>query len=122
MLVGKMSTDDVILGRRRTRKSTALARELIMQQLSGRQLEVARLIQEVGRSLHVFDYKGEHYLPAVIDKAMCQCETAYDVEDYDRAEHLAKVVKAMVASAGPQFAADPQKYIALKELRGEATW
>ena len=105
-------------------KSTAQARYLLQREIDGeeaaaaaahRRLEVARLIQGVGRWLHVFNYKDE-YLPPVIDKAMRECEAAFSDDDYDHAEHLAKVVKAMVARVGPQFAADPQMYIMLKEL------
>lgn len=107
-------------------KSTALSRYLIQREIDGeevaaaaaqRRREVAHLIQQVGRSLHAFNYKDEHYLPPAIDKAVRECEAAFAADDYDRAEHLAKVVGAMVARIGPQFAADPQTYIIRKELR-----
>ena len=82
-----------------------------MSEPTKRQLEVARLIQQVGRSLHVFDYEDKHYLPPVIDTAMRECEAAFSEQEYDHAEHMAKVVGVMVARAGPRFAADPKKYI-----------
>ena len=82
-----------------------------MSEPTERQLEVAKLIVAVGRSLHAFDYQGEQYLPPAIDKAMRECEAAFSAPDYDRAEHIAKVIGVMVARAAPRFAADPKQYI-----------
>ena len=82
-----------------------------------RQLEVARLIQEVGRKLHVFDYQGQHYLPPYIDKVMRECECAFANDAYDLAERKAKVVAFMVSRAGSRFEENPKRYIEERELR-----
>jgi hypothetical protein len=83
-----------------------------------REIEVASLLVEVGKSLRAFDY-GERipfegrrqYLSSPVNKTMKEAEAAFCDEDYDRAEHLAKVVAAMVRREAPIFAANPERWI-----------
>jgi hypothetical protein len=78
---------------------------------------VARLLFDVGRSLSVFEFEGRRYLSRPIDKAMTEAERAFADEDYDRAEHLAKVIACMVRRETPKFTANPKARIErLQEL------
>ncbi len=76
-----------------------------------RRVAVARQLVDVGRALHAFDFQGEQYLSPAVDAAMKEAERAFSDDDYDRAEHLAKVVACMVRREAPKFAADPKRWI-----------
>jgi hypothetical protein len=88
-----------------------------------RAIEVARLLVEVGKSLDAFDH-GEHvpfegqprYLSRTACETMRQAEKAFSDEDYDRAEHLAKVVAVVVKREALIFAADPKRWIEWRAL------
>jgi hypothetical protein len=83
-----------------------------------RRREVAQLLVDVGKSLHAFDH-GKHvpfegvpqYLSKTVDQTMKEAEAAFADADYDRAEHLARVVAALVKREAPIFAADPKRWI-----------
>jgi hypothetical protein len=83
------------------------------------QLTVARLLMDVGKSLHAFDH-GPHipsegrkqYLSRTVCETMRRAEKAFSDGDYDRAEHQAKVVAYLVKREAPIFAADPERWIA----------
>jgi hypothetical protein len=86
--------------------------------MSAYRLSVARLLVDVGKSLHAFDYgphvpfEGrEQYLSRAVDKTMREAEAAFAADDYARAERLAKVVAFLVKREAPKFAADPKKWI-----------
>jgi hypothetical protein len=76
-----------------------------------RRLTVAQLLVDVGKSLHAFEFKGRQYLSHPIDEAMKEAEAAFAADDYDLAEHLAKVVACMVRREAPKFAANPKARI-----------
>jgi hypothetical protein len=83
-----------------------------------RQRRVARQIVDVGRSLDAFNHEDGQYLSRAVSEAMKECEAAFSVDDYDRAEYLAKVVAVLVKRETPKFAANPQAWIeARRELR-----
>jgi hypothetical protein len=83
-----------------------------------RKIEVARRLVAVGKSLHAFDH-GEHvpfegtpqYLSRTVCETMRKAERAFSDDDYDRAEHLAKVVAVLVKREAPIFAANPTRWI-----------
>jgi hypothetical protein len=86
--------------------------------MMSRQQRVARQIVDVGRSLNAFNFEDEQYLSRAVDKAMKEAEAAFSDDDYDRAEHLAKVVACLVKREAPKFAANPRALIeARRELR-----
>jgi hypothetical protein len=72
---------------------------------------VARLLFDVGRSFEAFEFEGQRYISRPIDDAMKEARAAFDAEDYDRAERLAKVVACMVRREAPKFAANPRARI-----------
>src|SRR5262245_41786609 len=83
-----------------------------------RRLAVARRLMDVGKSLHAFDhgrgcaFEGRpQYLSKGVSRTMREAECAFAHHDYDRAEHLAKVVAAMVKREAPIFAANPQRWV-----------
>ena len=107
--------------------------------MEARQLEVAKRLHTIGRSMWAFNYpllppdakrpSGEQYLSRTVEETMVEAERAFadaigksgsqsparsEVEAYqllDRAEHLAKLVEVMIRREAPIFAADPQKWI-----------
>jgi hypothetical protein len=86
--------------------------------LDARQHDVARQIVDVGRSLDAFNHRDGQYLSRAVNEAMKECEAAFSVDDYDRAEHLAKVVAYLVKREAPKFAANPAAWIETRrELR-----
>ena len=76
-----------------------------------RGLMVAQTLLDVGRSLQVFYYGDKQYLSKAVTQAMLDAETAFAKGDYDRAEHLTKVVVAIVGRDAKNFAADPEKWV-----------
>jgi hypothetical protein len=83
-----------------------------------RQQRVARRLVDVGRSLNVFNHTDGQYLSRAVSTAMREAEAAFSLDDYDRAEHLAKVVAFLVKREAPRFAADPKAWIETqRELR-----
>lgn len=83
-----------------------------------RQQRVAHQLVDVGRSLNAFNHGDEQYLSRTVDAAMKEAEAAFADDDYDRAEHLAKVVACLVRREAPRFAANPKRWIeAWRELR-----
>jgi hypothetical protein len=79
---------------------------------------VADQLLDVGRSLSAFGFEGEQYLSRTVGKTMKEAKAAFADDDYDRAEHLAKVVAYLVKREAPKFAADPRKWIERRrELR-----
>jgi len=85
-----------------------------MRKRTSREVEVGRLLVDVGRSLHAFDYEGGRYLSLTVAETMREAEYYFaddDDRDYDRAEHLAKVVAYLVRREAPKFATDPRKWI-----------
>jgi hypothetical protein len=46
---------------------------------------------------------------------MCEAEAALVAGDYDRCEHLMKVVRLMVRREIPRFKADPKRWIETRE-------
>lgn len=76
-----------------------------------RQLTVAHQLVDVGRSLKAFDFKGRQYLSRTVDEVMKEAERAFSDDDYDRAEHLAKVVACLVRREAPKFSANPKAWI-----------
>jgi hypothetical protein len=83
-----------------------------------RKLTVARRLVDVGRSLKAFDFEGKQYLSRTVDEAMKAAEQAFSDTDYDRAEHLAKVVAYLVRREAPKFTANPKAWIETRrELR-----
>jgi len=85
---------------------------------SSRRIAVAHKLVAVGRSLGAFDFEGEQYLSRAVSETMKEAERAFSDEDYDRAEHLAKVVTWLVRREAPKFAANPRAWIEMRrELR-----
>jgi hypothetical protein len=83
-----------------------------------RQQVVARQLVDVGRSLWAFNHGDGQYLSRTVDEAMKEAERAFSDDDYDRAEHLAKVVAYLVKREAPKFAANPKAWIETRqELR-----
>lgn len=76
-----------------------------------RQLAIAHQLVAVGRSLRAFDFEGEQYLSRAVSETMKAAERAFSDDDYDRAEHLAKVVAFLVRREAPKFAANPRAWI-----------
>lgn len=76
-----------------------------------RRLTVARQIVDAQRGFPLFLYNGEQHPSRAILQTMQQAEHAFAADDFDRAEHLAKVVAAMIKCEAPKFASDPKKYI-----------
>jgi hypothetical protein len=76
-----------------------------------RGLMVAQTLLDVGRSLQVFYYGDKQYLSKAVTQAMFGAETAFGKGDYDRAEHLTRVVVAIVERDAKNFAADPEKWV-----------
>ena len=85
--------------------------------LEARRLEVAKQIVAAQRQFKLFEYNGEQRPSGAILRAMQQSERAFADEDYDRTEHLAKVVILMAKRDAPKFAADPKRYVERQELR-----
>jgi hypothetical protein len=85
-----------------------------------RQLAVARRLVDVGRSLSAFDYKDKQYLSRTVRETMLEAERAFADNDYDWAEHLAKIVAYLVAREAPKFAANPKLWIETRAFRGES--
>ena len=83
-----------------------------------RRLTVARQIVTAQRGFPLFLFDGEQHPSRAILQTMRQAECAFAADDFDRAEHLAKVVTAMIKREAPKFAADPKKYI---ERQGAAS-
>lgn len=81
-----------------------------------KQLAVARQLMDVGRSLHAFNFKDEQYLSRTVHETMPEAERAFADNDYDQAEHLAKVVTYLVKREAAQFAANPQRWIETRAL------
>jgi hypothetical protein len=84
-----------------------------------RRLAVARMIVDVGRLYgRAFEFKRELYPSKAVDRAFSEAEFAFSESDYDKAEHLTKVIARMIGRDAPRFAADPKKWIATrKELQ-----
>jgi hypothetical protein len=80
-----------------------------------RRLEVATQLVDVGRMLNAFLYNGEQRPSRGVDQTMKEAEAAFAGHDYDRAEHLAKVVARMIEREAPRFAANPQRWIETRE-------
>jgi hypothetical protein len=57
------------------------------------------------------DFGGKQYLSRTVDEAMKEAERAFSEGDYERAEHLAKVVACLVRREAPKFAANPKVWI-----------
>jgi hypothetical protein len=76
---------------------------------SPRHYAVGRQIHEVQKLLaRTFDYGDETHLSPTLDEAMRETEAAFFHEEFDRAEHLAKVTKALIPREAPKFKADPK--------------
>jgi hypothetical protein len=90
-----------------------------MRQQASRRYIVAGHLVDVGRSLDAFNFgDGQQYLSRAVSEAMKEAERAFSAEDYDRAEHLAKVVAYLVKRETPKFAANPKAWIETRrELR-----
>jgi hypothetical protein len=85
-----------------------------MRQRTSREVEVGRLLVDVGRALRAFDYEGGQHLSLTVAETMREAEHYFaddDDRDLDRAEYLAKVVAYLVRREAPKFAADPRKWI-----------
>lgn len=82
-----------------------------------RRLTVARQLMDVGRSLHAFDYKDKQYLSRTMHETMLEAERAFADKDYDRSEHLVKVVAYLVRREAPKFKANPQRWIETRAFR-----
>jgi hypothetical protein len=69
---------------------------------SPRRYDVGRKIHEVQKLLaRTFDYADETHLSPTLDEAMRETEAAFSYEEYDRAEHLAKVTEALIKREAP---------------------
>jgi hypothetical protein len=86
--------------------------------MADRRLIVARQLVAVGRSLNAFNSGEGQYLSRTVDEVMKEAERAFADDNYDRAEHLAKVVAYLVGRESPKFAANPKAWIETQqELR-----
>jgi hypothetical protein len=90
-----------------------------MRQRASRQYVVARHLVDVGRSLDAFNFgDGQQYLSRAVSETMKEAERAFVANDFDRAEHLAKIVAFLVKREAPKFAANPKAWIEpRRELR-----
>ena len=94
-----------------------------MTKPAARQLEVARALHEVGKLFlelaapeHLRKQFGRGQYPSrALHKAMCEAEAALVAGDYDRCEHLMKVVRLMARREIPRFKANPQRWIETRE-------
>ena len=69
-----------------------------------RRYAVGRQIHEMQKLLaRTFDYGDETHLSIAVDEAMRETEAAFSYEEYDRAEHLAKVTEALIKREAPLF-------------------
>jgi hypothetical protein len=84
-----------------------------------RRLEVARQITAVGRLYRrAFEFKRELYPSRAVDRAFADVERAFSDDDFDKAEHLTKVIACMIKREAPKFAANPKQWIETRrELR-----
>jgi hypothetical protein len=83
------------------------------QALKDRQLEVAKQIVAVQRLYaSCFQYQDEPHPSRAVYRAMREVERVFSDDDYDRAEHLTKVLACMIQRDAAKFAADPEKWIA----------
>lgn len=91
--------------------------------VEARQMEVARRIVAVQRQyVSCFQYKGDTRPSRAVHKCMVECEQVfseaceYEAEElFDLAEHLAAVTARMIEREAPKFAADPKRWIELRE-------
>jgi hypothetical protein len=80
-----------------------------------RHAEVTRKIEDVGRMFGAFRYRGELHLSRAVVETMKEAETALASGDLDRVEHLLAVVAFMIKREAPRFAADPKKWVEMRE-------
>jgi hypothetical protein len=79
-----------------------------------RRLAVARCVFEAQKAASIFRVNDDWVPSRAVEQAIKQAEHAFADDDYDRAEHLAKVVLCMVRRDAPKFQADPKAWVALK--------
>lgn len=90
-----------------------------MPDRDARRLEVAGQITAVGRLYRgAFEFERELYPSRAVDRAFADAESAFSDDDFDKAEHLTKVIACMIKREAPKFAADPKQWIETRrELR-----
>lgn len=77
-----------------------------------RRLDVARQIVKVGELYRqAFEFERELHPPRAVERAFAETERAFSDDDFDRAEHLVRVLTFMIEREAPKFAADPRRYI-----------
>jgi hypothetical protein len=94
-----------------------------MTKPAARRLEVGRALHEAGKLFleleapeHLRKRFGRGQYPSrALHRAMCEAEAAYAADDYDRCEHLVKVVRLMAGREIPRFKADPKRWIETRE-------
>jgi hypothetical protein len=91
-----------------------------------RRTAVAHQVVAAQRSLGAFAYERRLYSSQTVMDVMRECERAFSIDkDYDRAEHLVKIIAFLIQREAPKFAADPKKWIELwkgrRELQGLPT-
>jgi hypothetical protein len=89
--------------------------ETNMTDMERRRIAVARQLVEAGRSFHAFDFEGEQYPSKVTLETMKEAERAFADDDFDCAEHLARIVAYLVRRETPKFTANQKAWI---EKRG----
>jgi hypothetical protein len=88
-----------------------------------RRTAVAHQVVAAQRSLGAFAYRHRLYSSKTVMDVMRECERAFSIDkDYDRAEHMVKIIAFLIRREAPKFAADPKRWIELwkgrRELQG----
>jgi hypothetical protein len=89
-----------------------LAVVVIDTSIEDRRLVCARRVFTAQKCFLPFNIKGKCWVKPATLKAMQEAERAFAEDDYDRAEHLAAVVLAMMKRDTVKFTADPKAWMA----------
>ena len=73
---------------------------------------VAGRVVAAQKCFRLFDSDGRCWANPATERAMQEAESAFARDDYDRAEHLAEVVLAMLRRDTEKFNANPKAWVA----------
>jgi hypothetical protein len=84
-----------------------------------RRLAVAGRVLAAQKCFRLFDIDGRCWANPASERAMQEAESAFAKSDYDRAEHLAEVVLAMLRRDSAKYNANPEAWIARMREQAE---
>jgi hypothetical protein len=85
-----------------------------------RRAAVGRKVFTAQKSLSAFNHDGRQYLSVTVEQVMRECERAYAMDnDYDRAEHLVKIIAYLIGREAPRFMDNPRRWIDAWKARRE---